>query len=239
MIARYAVYDTLTDRDIREFDDLPDAYTEVDRLVQRHGKRYAVRTAREHRERVKAATVVDFLPVHEPAPATSPAPDTAQFGERIARVLEAIKHLATAVERLDQDLIEIKVALALHSAAESIAKQSAGDAPEAIEVIKLGKTASHVLGRGAPISTGSHSPLLTDLHELLEELTTDDLRGEAPENLNRAPPQKRSVTPQQQSAQWPDLTTRDGITTAYRSGTITREQAAAAMVAAGFAEQPE
>jgi hypothetical protein len=52
MIARYAVYDTFTDRDVGEFTELSGAYTEIDRLTRHHGARYGVRVARQHRERV-------------------------------------------------------------------------------------------------------------------------------------------------------------------------------------------
>ena len=51
MAARYAIYDTRTDSDIGEFDDLVAAYAEIDRLRElHHGIVHGVRLAREHRE---------------------------------------------------------------------------------------------------------------------------------------------------------------------------------------------
>ena len=50
MSARYAVFDSHTDRDVGEFADLPSAYAEVDRLKPRGGGRYGVRIARHYRD---------------------------------------------------------------------------------------------------------------------------------------------------------------------------------------------
>ena len=51
MSARFAVFDSHTDRDVGEFADLPSAYAEVDRLKPRRtADRYGVRIARHYRE---------------------------------------------------------------------------------------------------------------------------------------------------------------------------------------------
>ena len=107
MADRYAVYDTLTDRDLREFDDLPHAYALIDQLKKRHGSRYSVRTTREHRDRIVriAQASDDFLcGEHSNLSPSADAVD-AKIGQRVP---EALKQLATAVERIGEQVIEIK-----------------------------------------------------------------------------------------------------------------------------------
>jgi hypothetical protein len=201
MAARYAVFDTLTDRDIREFDDLPSAYAEIDRLKKRHGTHFAVRPAQERRERIRTAQVVDLLRAPELAPVSRLTADAAQLGEPIKRgaalqILEAIRHLAAAVEQLSQDLGEIRTALqtrgagrasgagSMRSSAMEIFADRTHHRAEGIDaaVVRLGETTmsasasdtSHVTGRRAPISNGSRSALLTQLHELLHEVQSDN-----------------------------------------------------------------
>jgi hypothetical protein len=102
MTARYAVYDTVTDRDIREFDDLPHAYALIDQLKQRHGSRYAVRTTREHRDRIIQTVQVldDFLCAEQSSSSNRWAADVVQSDEQIGpKIPEAMKHLAKTVER--------------------------------------------------------------------------------------------------------------------------------------------
>ena len=49
MKARYAIYDARTDRDIREFTEISDAYAGIDCLPRHAGALYGVRIARPRR----------------------------------------------------------------------------------------------------------------------------------------------------------------------------------------------
>jgi hypothetical protein len=134
MTARYAVYDTVTDRDVREFDDLPHAYAEIDRLRPRHGARYAVRTALEHRERVQTAQVVEnLLCAQAAAGATDDAPLDAPDERGAAfEIPAAVQHLVTAMERLGKDVVAIKGALPKREAERSGAADAA--MPSGVEI---------------------------------------------------------------------------------------------------------
>ncbi|MGC2416026.1 MAG: hypothetical protein WA459_25445 [Stellaceae bacterium] len=154
--------------------------------------------------------------VGEPPPAQAPAPpnavaDAAPLAELIAReqrpVLEAIRDMATAVNRLRRDLRhgldEIKVALEDRRSGEST--EAGFASPSAVEhaatelraavaaidtsVAKLGEITSLmsanetlvVAGRDPPLPPASRSELSTELHALLRDMTPaagkDDLPG--------------------------------------------------------------
>lgn len=262
MIARYAIFDTRNDRDVKEFDDLSGAYAEIDRLKQRHGTRYAVRPAQERRERVQTAPALDLAPAPEPKGNRS-AGDAGQFGAPIGwaaalQILEAIMHLRAAVDRLGQDLFEIRAALReaqpsaegvllrRPSATEPPAKHDSRRATAAVNahVAKLGKKAlstpddetSRRAVHDALMSNGSRSAALTELHKLLEEMPPDGGHDNPAEVVDAVAPPASPVTPQYEPEPLPDL--RDGIIAAYRSGKITRAQAAEALVDAGITDLP-
>jgi hypothetical protein len=154
-----------------------------------------------------AADAVQFA--EAPAPANAAA-DTVQFAELIEReqrpILEAVRDLATAVNRLRRDLRqglgEIKVALqdrgsgpsteagsASPSAVEDAATQlHAAAAAVDASVVRLGEMASllsanetpGVAGRDAPKSPGSRSQMSTELQALLREMTPAAGNGDLP-----------------------------------------------------------
>jgi hypothetical protein len=163
---------------------------------------------RELQSRAPGIRAARLLPeVTEPPRAQVPAAanaaaDVVQLAELIAReqrpVLEAVRDLATAVNRLRRDLRhglgEIKVALqdrgSGHSTEPGFASPSAvADAATELRaavaavdasVARLGEMASLLsvnetpsdAGRDAPISPGARSELSTELQALLRELTT-------------------------------------------------------------------
>jgi hypothetical protein len=53
MTARYAIYDPRTNTDVGEYPDLAEAYADIDRLSELHGKVYGVRIAKEHRTQIE------------------------------------------------------------------------------------------------------------------------------------------------------------------------------------------
>jgi hypothetical protein len=142
-----------------------------------------------------------------PAPATAAA-DVVQLAELIEpgqrSILEAVRDLATAVNRLRRDLRrgldEIKVALQDRGSGQST--ESGSVSPSAVEdaaselhaavaavdasVARLGEMASLlyeapvVAGRDTPISPSSRSQLSTELQELLRDMTPAEGRGDLP-----------------------------------------------------------
>ena len=184
---------------------------------------FAATESPEWRSRAPGVRAARLLPeISEPPPAQAPAPanaaadvtqlaearapanvtaDVAQLAELIEReqrsVLETVRDLATAVNRLRRDLrqglVEIKVALQdrgseqateLGSASLSAAEDAATElraAAAAVDasVARLGEFASLLLanetpavtGRETPISPGSRSHLSDELQALLRDLT--------------------------------------------------------------------
>jgi hypothetical protein len=218
MAGRFAVFDTLTDRDIGEFDDLPAAYAEIDRLKQRHGvRRYAVRPAKERRERVRAPKV-PALNGLEAAPG----------------ILEAIMHLATVVEQLIREIDEIKALLRREiGRAPDIgfpargAAETSSELDRSVPVAKPSK-AKLAASEGAIASRAERddtvSKLSSELRKLFLEISTenstDKMELESRETKTSKPNQSKLP---------PGLTTRDAIISAYRSGDLTRAQAIEAL----------
>ncbi len=154
-----------------------------------------------------AADVVQLAEAPAPANATADVVQLAELIEREQRpVLEAVRDLATAVNRLRRDvrqgLIEIKVAL--QDRGSGRATESGSASPSAVEdaatelraavmavdasVARLGDMASllsanespAVAGRDALISAGSRSQLSTELQALLRDMTPAAGRGDQP-----------------------------------------------------------
>ena len=154
-----------------------------------------------------AADVVPLAEARAPANATADVVQLAELIEREQRsVLEAVRDLATAVNRLRRDLrqglAEIKVGLqdrgseqatesgsASLSAAEDAASElRAAAAAVDASVARLGEMASLLLanetpavaGRETPKSSASRSQLSAELQALLRDLTPAAGRGDPP-----------------------------------------------------------
>jgi hypothetical protein len=154
-----------------------------------------------------AADVTQLAEARAPANATADVVQLAELIEREQRsVLEAVRDLATAVNRLRRDLrqglVEIKVALQDRgskqatelgsvslSAAEDVATElRAAAAAVDASVARLGEMASllsanerpAVAGHDAPISPGSRSQMSTELQALLRDMTRAGGRGGLP-----------------------------------------------------------